>query len=130
MKPNRRIRNGFDILAVILMLFASFAFAQEMTERYIPVGAYPSFASKYLTAGTIVDVDVDARILTIKVNGNERSFRLTETTKIWLDRSQFGQTTLDGGLPDLETGFSAEVRSLGPSRSDVAYWVKVQIAPP
>lgn len=130
MKCNRRIRTGFEILAVILVLFATLASAQEMTERHIPVGAYPSLASKYLTAGTIVDVDDDAKILTIEVNGGERDFRLTNSTKIWLDRSQFGQTTLDGEFPDLATGLKAEVRSHGPARPDVAYWVKVQIAPP
>lgn len=130
MKPNRRTRTGFDIMVAILLSFASLALAQEMTERYIPVGAYPSLASKYLTSGTIVDVDTDARMLTIQINGSERSFRLTDSTKIWLDRSQFGQTALDGELADLVTGLRAEVRSFGPTRSDVAYWVKVQIAPP
>lgn len=117
-------------LTAILWLIASLAPAQEMTERYIPVGAYPELASKYLAAGTIVAVDESAGTLTLKENGSQRSFRLSETTKIWLDRSRLGQTTLDGKLPDLAAGLKAEVRSFGPENPDVAYWVKVQIAPP
>lgn len=130
MKPNRSRRPALDLLSAVLMLFASLAFAQEMTERHIPVGAYPSLKGEYLTAGTIVAVDDEAAMLTLRSDGSERSFRLTEGTKIWLDRSRLGQTTLDGELSDLNTGLNAEVRSLGPERPDVAYWIKVQIASP
>lgn len=130
MKSNRSRRTALDLLPAVLVLFASLAFAQEMTERHIPVGAYPSLTSEYLTAGTIVAVDNEAATLTLQNNGSERSFRLTEGTKIWLDRSRLGQTTLDGKLSDLNTGLKAEVRSLGPERPDVAYWIKVQIASP
>lgn len=130
MKANRRMRTGFNLLPAILLLFASLAGAQEMTERHIPVGAYPSLASKYVTAGTIVAVDDETMTLTLKDSGSERSFRVTENTKIWLDRSGLGQTTLDGNFSDLATGLKAEVRSLGPERSDVAYWVKQQMAAP
>ncbi len=112
------------------MLFGSYLFAQEMTERHIPVGAYPYLKSEYLTTGTITNVDSDARTLTLDVDGSERSFSLTESTKIWLDRSHFGQSTLDGELSELATGLKAEVRSLGPSRPNLAYWVKVQVAAP
>ncbi len=130
MSVNRNINRVLFRLPVVLVLFASCVFAQEMTERHIPVGAYPYLKSEYLAVGTIVDVDNDARTLTLEMNGSERSFRLTNTTRIWLDRSHFGQSTEDGELSDLATGLKAEVRSLGPSRSDVAYWVKVQVAPP
>lgn len=117
-------------LAVMLMLLGSCLFAQEMTERHIPVGAYPYLKSDYLTAGTITNVDSGAKTLTLDVDGSERSFSLTESTKIWLDRSHFGQSTLDGELSELAAGLKAEVRSFGPSRPNLAYWVKVQVAEP
>lgn len=117
-------------LALVLLLFGSHPFAQEMTERHIPVGAYPYLKSEYLSAGTITNVDSEARTLTLDVDGGERSFRLTESTKIWLDRSHFGQSTQDGELSELTAGLKAEVRSFGPSRPDLAYWVKVQVAAP
>ncbi len=117
-------------LALVLLLFGSYPFAQEMTERHIPVGAYPYLKSEYLIAGTITNVDSEAKTLTLDVDGGERSFRLTESTKIWLDRSHFGQSTQDGELSELSAGLKAEVRSIGPSRPDLAYWVKVQVAAP
>ncbi|MDX1527634.1 MAG: hypothetical protein R3337_03335 [Gammaproteobacteria bacterium] len=117
-------------LALILMLLGSSPFAQEMTERHIPVGAYPYLKSEYLSAGTIKSVDSEARTLTLDVDGSERSFSLTDSTKIWLDRSHFGRATVDGELSELAAGLKAEVRSFGPSRPNLAYWIKVQVAAP
>ena len=130
MKRDWHARVGLGLLPAILALAASFAVAQEMTERHIPVGAYPSMESQYLATGTIADVDEDAKVLTLEQEGSERSFRLTGNTRIWLDRSRFGQTTLDGDITDLAKGLRAEVRFLGPRRPNEAYWVKVQIPPP
>ena len=118
------------MLPASLLLFASLIPAQEMTERHIPVGAYPYLKNENLAAGTIVDVDDEASTLTLATRDGERSFRLTESTRIWLDRSRSGHTTVDGKLSDLDPGVEAEVRSLGPGRRDVARWVKVQVAPP
>ena len=124
------MQRQFTLLAALLLLLTSGASAQEMTERYIPVGAYPSLAGKYTTAGAIVAVNEDARTLTVQSGERERTFRVTEVTKIWLDRSRLQQSTMDGDLTDLAAGLEAEVRSLGPDQPDVAYWVKVQLPGP
>ena len=127
----KRIEPSLTLAIVaILMLFGSHLCAQEMTERHIPVGAYPYLKSEYLTTGTIKHVDGDARTLTLDVDGSERSFSLTASTKIWLDRSHFGESTVDGELSELTPGSKAEVRSFGPSRPNLAYWVKVQVPAP
>jgi hypothetical protein len=39
MRVNRRTQTVFYALPALLVLFASYTFAQEMTERHIPVGA-------------------------------------------------------------------------------------------
>lgn len=130
MRVIRPIQVAFQVLPAVLLLMAPFAVAQQMTERHIPVGAYPYLKSESLAGGTIVGVNADAKTLTIEMDGSERSFRLTDATKIWLDRSRFGRTTQDGDLQDLATGLEVEVRSRGPGRPEVAYWVKVQIPPP
>ena len=130
MNANERKRSAVLLLPVIAALLASPAYTQEMTERHIPVGAYPSLKSEYLTAGTITAVDGAAGTLTLETNVGERNFSLTARTKIWLDRSGFGQPTQDGGISDLTTGLEAEVRALGPERANVAYWVKVRVTPP
>jgi hypothetical protein len=130
MSANRLTGTLCCMLGAFLLQMASFVSAQEMTERHIPVGAYPYLKSETLAAGTIVAVDDEAGKLTLATNGGERSYRLTASTQIWLDRSRLGRTTVDGRISDLTAGLKAEVRSLGPDRRDVARWVKVQIAPP
>lgn len=130
MKSNRQPMKSLKLLPAILVSLSALAGAQEMTERHIPVGAYTYMASKYLSTGTIAGVNRAARTLTLKVGESERSFRLTETTMIWLDRSHFGQTTVDGKPEDLANGLRAEVRAAGPERPDVAYWVKVKMLAP
>jgi hypothetical protein len=64
----------------------------------------------------------------VQKDGSERHYRVTDDTKIWLDRSRLAQPTAEGSLADVLPGLAAEVRSVGPEQPDVAYWVKVQIA--
>ena len=129
MKQELNIRNRFGALLALILL-APAIWAQQMTDRHIPVGAYPALKSEYTTAGTVVAVDEEARTLTLKDNDAERQYRLTDATKIWLDRSRLQQPTMDGSLADIAAGLEAEVRSLGPGQADVAYWVKVRIPAP
>lgn len=113
--------------AALLCVFA--VHAQETTERHIPVGAYPALQDWQTTSGTLAAVDAAARTVTLRVDSSLRSFRVTDSTDIWLDRSRRGQTTLDADLADLSPGLQADVRVLGRERPDTAKWVKVQLAP-
>jgi hypothetical protein len=115
-----------------LALFAIVAFphsghGQELTEKYIPVGAYAGLAGKFTTVGAIISVDERARTFTLKVDGGEQKFEVTDATKIWLDRSLLKQTNADGTFSVLKTGLKAEVSVFGPERMQVVKWVKVQI---
>jgi len=123
------MRNTPAILRALLALcVAQGATAQHLTERYIPVGAYPELVDRWVTVCTIVAVDPQARTVTVRQDGRELRFRVADDTRIWLDRSRLVQPTADGGLADLVPGLRAEVR-FGPERPDVAYWIKAQIAP-
>lgn len=116
------------------LLLALGAHAQEMTERHIPVGAYPQLTDPQTTVGTLVAVDAGEGTVTLRVDSGVRRFQVTGATYIWLDRSRLGQTTADAtlsALTDLTAeGLKAEVRALGPQRPGTARWVKVQLAPP
>lgn len=103
--------------------------AQEATERHIPVGAYPALMDWQTVSGTLAAVDTDARTVTLRVDAGLRSFRVTDSTHIWLDRSRRGRTTRDAELSELTPGLAAEVRVLGRERPDTAKWVKVQLEP-
>lgn len=114
------------MLVAVLWLFAPAAQGQEMTERYIPVGAYPAAAGAGLWAGTVVAVDPDRRTVTLEAGTERYRFRVTNSTHVWLDHSPSGRTTEDGSLADVRPGLEAEVRTPGPDR-DTAKWLKVRI---
>lgn len=120
--------NRFAFLALTAILFYPYpAHGQEMTEKYIPVGAYPELAGKYTTVGEIIRVDGRARTFTLKGESGVQTLEVTGRTKIWLDRSLLKETNLDGIFSDLKTGLKAEVRVLGPKQTRTAHWIKLQI---
>lgn len=120
--------NRFAFLALTAILFCPYpAHGQEMTEKYIPVGAYPELVGKYTTVGEIIRVDRGARTFTLKGESGVQTLEVTDRTKIWLDRSLLKETNLDGTLSDLKTGLKAEVRVFGPKRMRTANWIKLQI---
>jgi hypothetical protein len=59
-----------------------------------------------------------------------QTVRVTEQTKIWLDRSRFQQPNRTGTFADCSVGSTAEVKFVQNERKDggVADWVKVQAA--
>jgi hypothetical protein len=121
-------RTSAILRALLTLCVVQVATAQHLTEQHIPVGAYPELVGAYVMICTIVAIDPRARTITVQKDGSERHYRVTDDTKIWLDRSRLAQPTAEGSLADVLPGLAAEVRSVGPEQPDVAYWVKVQIA--
>lgn len=111
-----------------LLLAVAMASSHEMTEKYIPVGAYPTLQSPYASIGTISGIDAAAGTITLNGNGASHTYKITEHTRIWLDRSLLKQPTLDGTLADIKTGMRAEIRGAGPEKAHEAMWVKVQVS--
>jgi hypothetical protein len=56
--------------------------------------------------------------------------KITEKTRIWLDRTKLKQANLSGSFTDLQKGRRVEVKYDDPVRRQVADWVKVEIAKP
>lgn len=120
--------NRIAFLALTAILFCPYAgHGHEMTEKYIPVGAYPELAGKYKGVGTIMSVNERARTFILKVDSGVQEFEVTDRTKIWLDKSLLKKTNVDGIFSDLKTGLKAEVSVFGPRQMRVAKWLKVQI---
>jgi hypothetical protein len=123
----------FRILVVglaVLLGGAPAAFAHEMTERYIPVGQSPGLSGKYSIIGTLQSVDAREQTVAIARPAGTASAKITERTKIWLDRSKLRQTNLKGTIADLRPGLTVEVKLEGHARgaaSGPAEWIKVEI---
>ncbi len=119
----------FVLLTLVAALFFPYAGqGQEMTEKYIPVDAYPQLAGKHVVVGRIVSVDKDMRVFALQSDGSIQKFLVANNTMIWLDRSLRKEANTYGTFSDLKTGLKAEVKVFGPARTHLARWVKVQIA--
>jgi len=113
-------------LITLLALGASTALAQRETERYIPIGQSPG-VSQTATIGVIEAVNAADR--SIRVAGREAAHwvRLTDRTRIWLDRTHLAQTNLIGGFRDCEVGRTVEIRYEDPVSRAVAAWIKIAV---
>jgi hypothetical protein len=125
----RTIVKGTAILAAMLWA-VSHAHGQKATEQYIPIGQSPGVSQKYSSIGEIADVNAAARTVTIADPGGRRTVRITDKTRIWLDRTKLKQSNLSGSFADLQKGRRVEVKYEDSARRDVADWVKVEIAQP
>jgi len=125
--------NGVQIMArfeaiataVLLLLIASSAFAQQATERYIPLGQSPGLSARQTYVGVIAEADPGARTVTFGTGTAHRSVRITPKTWIWIDRSKFGLPSMAGSFDDLKSGRRAEVKYVDESRREAADWIKV-----
>ena len=105
--------------------------AQEMTERYIPLGQSPGLSGKYTVIGKLQSVNAREKTCAVAAAAGTVNVRITERTKIWLDRSQSRQTNVTGTFADLKPGVTVEVKPEGHARgapSGPAEWIKVQVA--
>jgi hypothetical protein len=125
MMPKPRIRTG---LAILLFCFSFAAYAQKATEMFIPIGQSPGLSGKHTLIARIEAVNPPTRTLTLKDESVTRTVRITEQTKIWLDRSKLQQPNRTGTFADCRVGSLAEIKFLLNERKEggVAEWIKVQ----
>jgi len=119
----------FGVTAVIALVLAgaSYAHGQKQTERYIPVGQSPGLSGKVTTIGVIEAANGAARTVTLARGAERQTVRLTDQTRIWLDRSRIKLTTIDGSFADLQSGRRAEVMPEGGTPGAPAAWIKVEV---
>ena len=125
----RTLLSGLGV-AVALMSAVFQVHAQKETERYIPLGQSPGVSQKQTSIGEIAEVDTARRTVTIAEQAGRRTVKITEKTRIWLDRTKLKQANLSGSFTDLQKGRRVEVKYEDPDRRQVADWVKVEIAQP
>ncbi len=117
-------------MALGLLCASSHAHGQKATEQYIPIGQSPGVSQKYSSIGEVAGVNPAAQTVTIADPAGPRTVRITEKTRIWLDRTKIKQTNVPGRFADLQKGRRVEVKYADPERRDVAEWVKVEISQP
>jgi hypothetical protein len=109
---------------------ASAPSAQKMTEQFIPIGQSPGLSGKYTVIGKLQSVNAQEQTCTVAGTTGALNVRITERTKIWLDRSKLQQPNLEGTIADLRPGATVEVKPEGHQpevSSGPADWIKVQV---
>jgi hypothetical protein len=104
--------------------------AQKMTEQFIPVGQSPGLSGKSTVIGKLQSVNPREQTCAVAGDTGPLNVKVTERTKIWLDRSKVQQPNVNGTFADLRPGATVEVKPEGSQRgvsSGPAEWIKVQI---
>ena len=118
---------GGCAIVVALLWGTSFAHGQKSTEQYIPIGKSPGLSGKYTSIGLLTDVNAQKRTITIADSAGPQTFKLSDTTRIWLDRSKIKKSSISGKFADLVKGRRVEAKHEYPDRGNAAEWVKVEV---
>lgn len=113
------------LLAAAISIAASTALAQKATEQYIPLGRSPGLSNQQTDIANIVSIDGDQRVVTIEMDGGEKQVRITDETRIWLDRTRYGRSNRAAGLKDLAQGQRVEIHYVDKTQQPpLAAWIK------
>lgn len=100
---------------------------QQTTEQFIPMGKSPGVSGKYAWMGEIEQVDEQNRSITVKTESGSKTIKLTDKTRIWLDRSKLRTSSVKGSFADLKKGGKVEVKYVKDRESE-AEWIKIEAA--
>jgi len=125
MTPRRSI-----LLFTLLCGAGTLAHAQRTTERYIPLGQSPGMSGKTTLIGTVSAFDSGERSLAVQSAAGSQRVKLTDATRLWLDRSAAGQPTLVATPAELRAGRRIEVKLGDAGGRGTAEWIKIDAATP
>ena len=112
-------------LLLCAVLVSPVAMGQQTTEQFIPIGKSPGISDKYSYIGTVVAVDPDIRTIDVQSNRGTRTIRITEDTRLWLDRSKARRTNPKASYADCKVGVTVEVMYVHGDK-DTADWIKIE----
>lgn len=113
------------MLLICTVLVAPIAQAQETTEQYIPIGKSPGISGKYSYIGVVVAIDRDAHTIDVESDRGTKTIRVTENTRMWLDRSKARRTNPKASYADCEIGVTVEVMYTHDDQG-TADWIKIE----
>ena len=118
------------LLGAALIAASPAAFAQRMTEMFVPIGQSAGLSGKHTLMARVQAVNTAERSVTLRQDSTTQTVKLGAATPVWIDRSKQQQTSSAGTLADLKPGLLAEVKFVKNNRAGgEAEWVKVQSAP-
>lgn len=123
---------GLVLVSLLLWSGSPLAHGQKAVERFIPLGQSPGLSGTVTVIGEIDAVNLHERVITIAGPTEAWSAKITDRTKIWLDRSQLRLPTQSGTVNDIRKGFRVEVKYHHEAQrgKGQAEWIKVEVTKP
>ena len=112
----------------VLIIGPFSARAEKATELYIPIGKSPGLSGKSTAEGHIEQVDYQKNTLTMSSGSHSYPVKVTEGTKIFLDRSKLGKPNQYGSFEDCKKGMMIEVRFEKDEFGQPADWIKLEMS--
>ena len=116
-----------SLLALILFAFTVCVHAQKETEVFIPIGKSPGVSGKHSIMGKVESVNVSDSTMSIRQETGIKTLKMTEQTKIYLDKSKLNQQNKKGNYTDLRTGMTTEIKYVDNKPGNPIDWIKVAI---
>lgn len=117
--------NTLSAMLILLVAHAMPVYAQQTTERYIPIGYSPGVSDNYSYVGKIVAVDRANHSITVEDDSGTRTMRVTKATHIWLDRTKRRDENTSGTYEDCEVGRKVEIMHRADD-DETAAWIKIE----
>ena len=115
------------LLATLVAGYLAFAWGQNTTELYIPIGKSPGLSDTFNLIGTIDEVNSQDQKLTVTAVSGAHTVTISEDTLIFLDKSKLRQPNRYGSFSDFKSGMMVEVRFEADKRHRPAQWIKLQM---
>jgi hypothetical protein len=115
--------------AILIASFSSLSLAhgQEATEQFIPLGKSPGVSFRRTIIGNIEMIDPGKQTVTVAIDGKRHTVRVSDQTKIWLDRTPLNRSNISGAFSDLQAGRKIEVKFADEPKREVAEWIKIEM---
>jgi hypothetical protein len=120
-------RTALAILACLLA--AAAAPAQAATEIFIPIGKSPGCSGRLTAIGRCTAVEAREQLVTVRAGERTWTGKVTEQTRIYLDRSRLGLPNTYGTFADLNGELLMEIKYRPGERADgaICEWIKIQV---
>jgi hypothetical protein len=121
-------KNKKALLSIVILCAFSFCLhAQKETEVFIPIGKSPGVSGKYSMICTVQTVQVKDSIMTIKQESGNMNMKITEQTKVYLDKSKLKLQNKQGTVADIKPGMTMEVKYVDNKPANPVDWIKLLI---
>jgi len=115
-------------LAIFSLCIVQSIYAQKSTEMFIPLGQSPGLSGEYTRLGKVNAVNILNKTLTMSDSAGSYTFKITDSTQLWLDQSRLNLKNKTASIQDIRKGMRVEIKYMKNKKRGDVEWVKIQLA--